>query len=233
MYIANDDFQFEVVSTHVPFWQRFQQGRWEKQTLNILDRYLDRASVYVDVGAWIGPTVLVASRLCKQIHAIEPNPVTFDILQQNVELNGCGNVNLYNCAISNQDAWAQLYCPHKQAGDSVSSLVSQYAESTKVLCKKFSTFISEEHINKIDFIKIDIEGAEALILPDMQLFLQQHRPILLVEIHHRLLSKKQIDQIVKVLSMYKTKRMVYKRTLCEFNEQKVASLKTSSVLALC
>jgi hypothetical protein len=45
------------------FWQDyFASGTWEAFTLDTIDTYVTPDSTYVDIGAWVGPTVLWAAR---------------------------------------------------------------------------------------------------------------------------------------------------------------------------
>lgn len=52
------DLTLSVDDTHSDFWRLLQAGKWEATTLNVFDRYIDAETVFVDVGAWIGPTTL-------------------------------------------------------------------------------------------------------------------------------------------------------------------------------
>ena len=54
--------RFRMVGTNENFWKELSNNRWEPDTFNILDHYLKCNMVYMDVGAWIGPTVCYAAK---------------------------------------------------------------------------------------------------------------------------------------------------------------------------
>lgn len=72
---------------HLTFWTLLQNGRWEPETFVILRRFLNHRSVYYDIGAWIGPTVLYASKISGTVCAFEPDPVAYSHFLQNVTNN--------------------------------------------------------------------------------------------------------------------------------------------------
>jgi hypothetical protein len=68
------------------FWEHITDGTWEMLTLRLIaDVLLARPdSVYVDVGAWIGPTVLVGAQFARRTLAFEPDPRAFSELRVSV-----------------------------------------------------------------------------------------------------------------------------------------------------
>ena len=69
------------------FWDKYEQGAWEPTTLDVLSRFLKHGSFYIDVGGWIGPTVLYAAALGAEVVAFEPDDVAHAELAKNLELN--------------------------------------------------------------------------------------------------------------------------------------------------
>jgi len=59
------------------FWERFDQGLWEPRTLQKLSALRD-GDLFVDIGAWIGPTTLAAAVNGARVLAFEPDPVARD-----------------------------------------------------------------------------------------------------------------------------------------------------------
>lgn len=63
------------------FYRKLAAGTWEPRTFDVLGRNLDRDTVYVDIGAWIGVTPFWASDQAKAVIAVEPDPKCQEILE--------------------------------------------------------------------------------------------------------------------------------------------------------
>lgn len=90
MKIKIKNKEFEVIDTNQNFWSNI--GNWEPETFNIFDIFLDAQHTYLDIGAWIGPTVLYGSSVAKKCIALEPDPIAYNTLKKNIQLNKIGNV---------------------------------------------------------------------------------------------------------------------------------------------
>jgi len=182
---------FQVsIQHHAWYWERVRRGEWEPETFEVFDRFVDHARPYIDIGSWIGPTVLYAAQITNRVYGIEPDPIAFSELLENVTLNRSrmGEVALFNGCISTQTgkiAFGSL----DSGGDSMSSLL--FAEGkTRWLVDSltFKDFIAQNCITDCGFIKIDIEGGEYQILPTMKAFLRLHRPTVYLSLHPGLLG---------------------------------------------
>jgi FkbM family methyltransferase len=181
-----------VVSPQYRFWDAFEHGEWEPDTLRIFDAFIDPTTVVLDVGAWIGPTTLYAAGRAARVIAFEPDPVAFAELCANVRANGtqqwASTVSARMVAIGAHDGTVVLGNP-LQAGDSGSgtffadSAVQWRAESLTL-----DTVLAAEDLGEARlFVKMDIEGGEYEIVgravqavdPDRtDLFLSLHPPFL-------------------------------------------------------
>ena len=70
-----------------PFWDVVQNGQWEPKTFAIIERHCSPDHVFIDIGAWIGPTTLFAAGIAKHVYAVEPDPVSVVALKKNIALN--------------------------------------------------------------------------------------------------------------------------------------------------
>jgi len=59
------------------FWNQVETNLWEPDTFKIFDKFIDKEHSYIDIGAWIGPTVLYGCQISKHCYAIEPDPIAF------------------------------------------------------------------------------------------------------------------------------------------------------------
>lgn len=182
---------FRVCSgPHDDFWGRVNTGTWERQTFEVFERFVQKEMSYLDFGAWIGPTVLYASQLCARAYAVEPDPIAFSELSQNLFLNPevAAKVTLINACLSTAPGEVN-FGNRGQGGDSMSSLLfGQCATRWLVKALTFKDLISEYQISRCGFIKMDIEGGEYLVLRTMQNILCTHKPILFLSLHPMLLG---------------------------------------------
>jgi FkbM family methyltransferase len=164
------------------FWEKQFSG-WENPTFAIFDRFLNARSIYLDVGAWIGPTVLYGAQIAGHVYAIEPDPTAYQELTSNLRLNPSimKKVTCINCALASSPGTKRLYV-RVFSGDSSSSLVPTL--SNKNFTKVRGITVGElNNSNKITFIKMDIEAGEYSLIPAIQKYLSSIRPTLYLSLH--------------------------------------------------
>jgi len=203
-----DGLAFECNADHYRFWKRVAQGKWEPHTFKILSRFLTPDSVYCDIGAWIGPTVMFAARKCKLVYCFEPNPVSYSYLLWHIHGNKLWNVLPFQLALADTEG-IQRMAPMRDKGglgDSTASLLSTGTAGMNIFCMRWATWQKMIKPEKIDFFKIDIEGSEFSLLPEMESYLKQHRPILYLSTHAHLLdankSKNAMKGLLQILDFY-------------------------------
>lgn len=146
----------------------------EIYNIDLILRNGDRndAPVIFDLGAHIGLSILYFKIKYphSKIVAFEPNSNIFPILQENVECNGLTNIELHNIALGSKDEIRTFYID--SSGTDAFSTGSfkkdawngtQTTIRINVKCEQLSKYISE----KIDILKMDIEGAETEVLKDL------------------------------------------------------------------
>jgi FkbM family methyltransferase len=177
--------KFKLDPYHIKFWKKVAKDRWEPQTYTIMSKFLNVDSIYCDIGAWIGPTVIYASRLCKQVICFEPDHIAYRYLRWNIELNDLFNVTSFNIALANSIAIRKMSAFGGKFGNSETSLLNdnQANKGIDVLTLTWDTFIDISKIDKIDFLKIDIEGGEFELLPTLKDYLSLHKPIVYLSTH--------------------------------------------------
>lgn len=83
------------------FWdQQYASGVWEPAVLDKIGEQLADGGDYVDLGAWVGPTVLWAAQFADHVVAVEPDPVAAGLLLGNVGMN-VHNVTIWPAAATN------------------------------------------------------------------------------------------------------------------------------------
>ena len=124
---------------------------------------------FVDIGANIGGYALFVAGIAGQsarILALEPQPNIFERLAYNIGLNPFGTVKAIACAVADKDGELTLFVDKNNSGESSVKIVSGVpgASNIRVPAKRLMTLLAEENFKRIDAIKLDVEGAEDLIL---------------------------------------------------------------------
>jgi FkbM family methyltransferase len=175
---------FKVRATHPEFWRDFDRDEWEWETFALFDHFIRPDTVYLDVGAWIGPTLLYGASRAKQAIGFEPDPVAFGILQQNVAANAnLAPTEVHPFAISAERGRLRFGSQSKP-GDSMSSaLFAGGAQTWEVEARRLEDFEGDWPKGARVFLKIDIEGGEYALLPALRDFIQRHRPTIYLSLH--------------------------------------------------
>ena len=160
----------------------------------------------VDIGSHIGISVLYFKHIYpnSSILAFEPNPHSFEILNENISINGLDCIKTVNKAISSKEGNTTLYIDAgKDSWESNSSLIKgswNERENTKpisIQCTTLSKYLKD--ISCIDMLKIDTEGTEIEILKSIKRELSKVENIA-VEYHPR--RNKKLQKVIDILKPY-------------------------------
>jgi FkbM family methyltransferase len=164
-------------------------GTHEPGVVHGLEELVQPGWTAIDVGANIGYfTLLMANRVGPQgkVIAFEPLAENFSILQENIKLNSHRNVVAENLALMSRTERIELRSATPGAITWVASArVDQNSavESQTVEAISLDEYVQKNGIPKVDFIEIDVEGAEASVLDGAAGVLDRDKPILLIELH--------------------------------------------------
>lgn len=194
MKVTRNDVAYEVVTdgpaSHLDFWQRYSSGSWEPETFRIFDAALGPDVTHVDFGAWIGPTALYAAHRAARVYAFEPDPVAFEALTRNLACNPhLAQVEVANVAIALEPGTLRIGV-HGEAGDSESSVLrGACGHAWEVPAIRLDDFLRERGVTGRVFVKMDVEGYEYELLPDLLHALEPWDYLLYVATHPGLLSR--------------------------------------------
>jgi FkbM family methyltransferase len=137
-----------------------------------------------------------------KIIAFEPSPDTFKTLNKNIELNKISNVETYQVALWNKDETLDFHIYPSSGSNSVNLISSIIVKKIMVQGKRFKTLIDKGivKINRLDLVKIDIEGSEYEAIQGMEVILKTYYPRMIVEI-----KEQNENKVIK-----KLRRMGYK-----------------------
>jgi len=164
------------------------KGNFEIGIKSTLISNLKEGMTVLDIGANIGYyTVLMAYYVGKagRVIAFEPNPVIFSELNDNVALNGFDNVQTLNIALTDTTGHSKFFFP-SEGQEAHGSLMKNrtFTEDSieNVNTDRLDEVLLRLNINKVDLIKIDVEGAELLVIRGAKTLLcGESKPIILFE----------------------------------------------------
>jgi FkbM family methyltransferase len=161
-------------------------GCYEPETVALLSALLSEGMTYVDVGANIGHHALIAaSRVggTGAIHTFEPAPAMFNELRRNMSRNGCRNVTCNNCALGEQVGTAQFYLADisESAANSLGRTVHVTDRQVSVSVRTLDDYCEAAGINRLDVLKVDVEGAELLVLRGAERTIRRFQPLIVLE----------------------------------------------------
>jgi FkbM family methyltransferase len=157
--------------------------------MKFVKKLLRRDMTVVDVGAHHGVYTLLTSK-CVGWHghvvAIEPSPRECKRLEKHLRLNRCSNVELMPCATGEDPGEADLYVVDG-FNDWCNSLrppaTVEPVKTVRVPVRRLDDILSGLELCKVDFMKLDVEGAELPTLYGaLKLLNRESRPAMLVEV---------------------------------------------------
>ena len=157
-------------------------GIYEEVETDFVKKVIQKGNIVIDVGANIGYYTLIFARLVGnegKVFAFEPEPSNFNILNRNLQLNGYKNVIVEQKAISDNNGKIRLYISELTTGMH-RTYPSKYCSKAFVdvdLIKLDDYFSKISLIDKINFIKIDVEGAEFGVLKGISNILKKSKDI--------------------------------------------------------
>jgi FkbM family methyltransferase len=147
----------------------------------VLGRIPD-GGVFLDVGAHVGHYALRAAAKASQVIAIEANPDTAARLGHNLGLNGITNVTVHNVAAWDERTRMNLLSPHACERDG-STQVLAAAEGDDGFVDGVPLDELLAGLERLDLVKVDVEGADLHVLRGMAATLARLRPVLFIEDH--------------------------------------------------
>lgn len=149
-------------------------------------------AVVFDVGANIGLTAAAFATFAPDgaVHAFEPGDRAYGDLQATIRANGFGNVTAHHVAVGREDGTAQLLVPNWNAsgafmaGESSASALHAGNDAvtvTDVDVRSLDSLVAELGVDRLDLLKIDVEGHEDAVLDGAAGTLERFHPVCVIE----------------------------------------------------
>ena len=184
-YLIPDTASFYVVQPH---YEKLEQKWFHPK----------KGDVVVDIGAHIGKyTIEAAIRVGEEgkIIAVEPLPSNFEILKKNIKINKLRNVAAFNLAAWHSNCNLTFYVGISSAQGGA---MKDFGHGTlEVEGRSMDALLNRSDINKIDWIKMDVEGAEYEALLGLEETLRKFKPRLMIEV-----LLKNLDRAKTLLHMH-------------------------------
>jgi FkbM family methyltransferase len=154
--------------------------------------------VFVDVGAHIGSYTIPVARKAQKVIAFEPNKHSFELLTKNIALNRLTNIEAYNTAVSkkratvsfmyeNQPEYSRIIDGDQSTNVAVIENVKSNNNIHLVDTTDLDSVLLRE--DRVDWIKIDVEGHEIYVLEGAMQTIRIHKPKIIIEIMSQNLQK--------------------------------------------
>ena len=183
------DFKVVETTDYLNHFWRDIYPIWEENTYTTIIPHLSKEKTFLDIGSWQGPISLVAQHYSKQCICFEPDPLAYDNLSRNIQLNDFKNIIAVNKAVSNEKSFKIGH--ETELGSGCSSYFK--TSNLTVDCKTTSIgdILEDYNLNQdnISLIKIDIEGYECELLKDP--ILKQLNVPMHISLHPFMFSDKQ------------------------------------------
>ncbi len=165
---------FPVYNIIYPFFKR----RQDKQEIALMQQYIRKGDIVLDIGANIGFYTRILSELvCDtgKVYAFEPDKQNFAYLQQNA--GHLRNVVFHNKAVSNKTGKITLYHSDLLNVDHKTYPTEHYTSTSEIECVAMDDIIPD---HKVDFIKIDIQGYEYAAFQGMEQLFRKNKKLKII-----------------------------------------------------
>ena len=174
-------------------------GDRERESYQFTKTLLKKDFVAFDIGANIGYYVILESKMCKKVYAIEPEISNFNLLNKNISLNKLSNVITFNKAISDKLGDIDFFISVKS---NMHSIYSDYkdnniVEKIKVKALSLDEFCIQNNVYP-DFLRMDIQGGEYQVFKGMNDILKKSL-IIFMELHPQMMKEEHTLYILNTL----------------------------------
>lgn len=173
------------------FWTRWLANGWEQETFAFVENNVQDGTVFVDIGAWIGPISLYAAALGARVISLEPDPVAYSRLTENVQANSGlpGSIELIHTAFGAHPGKLRIFGNRKGFGTSGSSSIGLSHRWITVPVTTPNDLIKKAGSPANAVIKVDIEAHEYFCANALAQLRRKLGATMQLSLHPALLSK--------------------------------------------
>ena len=140
-------------------------------------------SIVIDAGGNIGVTALLLSNLLPNghIHVFEALPENADFLQRNIEINQVTNCTINRVALGDRMGSVVMYGRGPASHVAMDHMTQGMVSGGSIPMTTLDCYMQDHQLNRLDFIKMDVEGFEPAVLDGASALLSRFRPPILME----------------------------------------------------
>ena len=179
-----------IMDINPNFFKGFILGTHEPNVMNVLKKHIKDDMFAIEIGSHIGYFSLFLSNRLKskgKLVLFECSPGVCKLLKNNLELNRFDKfTKVEEMAVSDQNSTIDLYITDDEEAATHSLIGGLAGKGSKIEIQTITLdnyFITNKINTKVDFIKIDAEGAEGLILKGAKDIIDKDKPLILIEMH--------------------------------------------------
>jgi FkbM family methyltransferase len=196
---------------NMKFWIH-EHRLWEPELHNVMDRFLQKDKVFIDIGGWIGTSCIYGSLSSKHVYVVEADPLSFNDMVRNCSLNS-RNITCIDRAILDKSDTDVFFGKNRFGGSSLNESTSQVYSSNDSTddCVTVKTINMQDLISRynidltnVSLIKVDIEGGEECILNDLYRIHEQYRIPMYISFHVKWWRDTNIDRFPFLTSEQKS-----------------------------
>ena len=171
-----------------------RDGYFDRAITDMIREYLEPGMIFLDIGANFGTYTLIGADAVGhegRVIAVEPAGEIGYLLKENVAMNGYGGMtSVERCAVGDEPGTLTLYeFSSRQGGNTVIPVVAQAAQETygetvntrDVPCRTLDEIVESHGLERVDLMKIDVEGFEYQAFLGAREMLKTHRPRIIME----------------------------------------------------
>jgi len=162
-------------------------GTYEQKEISSIVRFLKPGMVVFDIGGNFGLHAMIFAKhvgRAGHVYSFEPLKLIYDELTKNIVLNGYEDtVTANNFGLSDKKGREKIYIV-PEFGTGATSLRKRWSGANIVqYCDllPLDSYVKKQQINKLDFIKCDVEGAELLVFKGGIKTIEKHKPVIFFE----------------------------------------------------
>lgn len=189
-------FRLEILGEYIDFLididdiretpkEVFNFKNYEYNETYFLSKFAENCEIIFDVGSNIGWYSIFFDRLSnvKKIFGFEPLKLNFERFLKNISINKSTKVEAFNIGLSDKNHYLDMYFDKSLTGaTSLKNNLNSTLDLVKCEFKTLDYFVKIKMIDKIDLIKIDVEGAELLTILGGKDSIIKFKPIIFVEL---------------------------------------------------
>ncbi|MGA9652062.1 FkbM family methyltransferase [Pedobacter sp.] len=175
-------------------------GEYERDLKKVFKFIIKEGDHVLDVGANIGFHTLYFAELTGKkgsVTAFEPVPHNYQALKTNIKLNNYANIITHNIALSNKDEQFCIKADIQSTNPGAYNLFEQNGDIS-IKCGIGDAVIGSQ---RVDFIKIDVEGYESFVLDGLLETIKKNKPKIIFEYdqHYHQKTGRSADYIFSLL----------------------------------